>query len=462
MNVWKAAAACAVMLLCAPELPAARAEKSPRARTASPNVVLITLDALRQDHLSFNGYKVRQTTPTLDRLSRKGLFFPNIIPTGCSTKASLTSLFVSTGFEKHRVLDHDAVLSEDHTTLAETFRMNGYQTVGFVASPHLAAAMRYDQGFAVYNDFSGETNSYVRAETITDRVLQFLAKRKQSDQPNGPFFAYIHFEEPHPPWLAENEWTKPESTKTSFFDKGCSYLPTPQEFQSESSEKPSLVAKYDASIRYADEQIGRVISQLEADGDLANTIVAISTDHGIELLDRYSATHGYNPFDEVVRGFLLLYDGRGVVKVRGGVSPKNIQGRLFDIGPTLFRLARLEKMPKTDGRDMINDYKAIPPVAFTQCYGAISVRSADYKLIYFNYDEVKRLPRQSENDFVLYDLRSDPYERKDIQFVKRDVYRAMRKKLIAYMNEMQKNPTPSTVPLDAETLERLKSLGYIQ
>lgn len=103
----------------------------------APNVVLITLDGLRRDHVSCFGYP-RATTPNIDWLASRGLALSNMVPTSCSTKISLTSLFTSRDYPSHSVAEWRQKLDDEYVTLAEIFRDAGYTTAGFVGSPWIA------------------------------------------------------------------------------------------------------------------------------------------------------------------------------------------------------------------------------------------------------------------------------------------------------------------------------------
>ncbi len=428
-----------------------------------PNVLLITLDALRQDHLSLLGYE-RRTSPNIDWLGTNGVVFPNLIPSGCSTKASLTSLLTSIDYRSHQVLDHGGVLADGYTTLAEVFRSAGYRTAAFVATPMVTAKLNYAQGFETFEDFAGKKGRYVTADRVGARALAYL---RASHDEERPLFAYLHFEEPHPPWTHPSEWLTSEESATQFF--GCTHLPDPAELAAiDEQKRVSLIAKYDGAIRYADEWIGQLLGELRNSGRLDRTIVAISTDHGLELLDRGAATHGHNPFDEVVRGFMVLYDGRERIQAP---HADRTQGRIFDIGPTLLGRAGIEAPGSLEGVDLMTQSERLPEFAFTKCYSAVSVRSRNFKLVYLDPDQRERWNRgifhgrDPSNNHALFDLRNDPGETVDAKAALPEQYARMQAALTSYLEDLQTEHLPGTVLRDAElddtTLERLRALGYV-
>lgn len=426
------------------------------------NVLLVTLDGLRQDHLSLNGY-FRKTSPNIDNIAAQGVVFPNVIPSGCSTKASLTSLLTSIDYRHHHLIEHGDVLPAQFLTVAEVFAANGYQTAGFVASPMATTQMQYNQGFEIYRDFTDRSTDYVDAKHVIDEALAFLQSRRDARN-ERPFFIYAHLEEPHPPWRAASPWTDPGYRRERPFEEGCTYIPTSVQYADEvANQRRNLVAEYDGAIRSADEQLGRLLDDLKRVGELENTVIAISTDHGLELLDRYSATHGFNPFDEVVRAFLVLYDGGRPIRVRGN-PPGRLQGRIIDVAPTLFTLTGISKPAAYEGMSLLDENKKLPRYAFTQCYDGVSVRTLDHKLIFM--DSKTKIPRLGKDGFLFFDLSIDAHERRDVQTAEKNLFAQFQREYRQYKRDLATQFVVGTsIPqkdLTPESAKRLRSLGYIQ
>jgi arylsulfatase A-like enzyme len=428
-----------------------------KARLQRPkNVILITLDGARQDHLSFNGYE-RKTSPNIDWLAEHGTLFTTIITAGCSTKASLTSLLTSLKFSSHGLIGHEDHLPADARTLAEVFKAKGYRTAAFSSTPILTKAMEYGRGFEHYEDFLSLRTDYVRAETVMNTVLEWLQGLAASDK----YFIYMHFEEPHPPWYHECPWCD-KSNPAEALTK-CATIPTDAVFNEELSLKKSYVQEYDGAIWAADNQVGRLVEALRARGDFDHTLIAISTDHGYELLDRYFIGHGYSPFDEVVKLFFVLYGD--------GKRRSTKQGATIDIGPTLLGSARIAKPPEFEGRDLIREGFARDPIAFTQGYGVVSVRTNRYKLIEIKWESDIPKPKYiREYGFQLFDLRRDPKELVDIKDKNPREFELLKRKLLEYTKKVVEiskkhkavNKNVDRENLDQETLERLRTLGYIR
>ena len=427
------------------------------------SVVLITLDGLRQDHVSLFGYE-RQTTPNLDRLGPRARLYRDVIPTSGSTKASLTSLFTAIDYRYHHIFQHTQKLPEDYVTLAEAFRDAGYITAAVTATPMLSAQLGYGQGFLIYEDFAREPGSldYVRAERVADRMLEILARIDERDV-DAPFFLYAHFEEPHPPWFSPSPWPAddPGATyETQPFDIGCTFVPEPERFRAVTpAERGEWIDKYDGAILQADRQIGRVLDWLDARGRTDRTIVAVTTDHGYDLLDKYAFGHGYGISDEIVRTFLILADGANETPP----PPGAVQARIFDIGPTLLALNGIAPPPTWEGVDLVGEPERLPRFAYSVDSGVTAVRSLDWKLVHVDFAGARPKPDYvPEFGFMLFDLTNDPDELRDVKELHPEVFHELRAAYDRFQVDREREfVLGTTEPLSDENEERLRSLGYI-
>jgi arylsulfatase A-like enzyme len=446
--------------------PVAPTQRTAQARPDAPNVLLISLDGLRFDHMSLFGYE-RQTTPSIDWLGRNGTTFDTVIAPGGSTKTSLTSLLTGMDYRFHQIFDHNQRLPADFTTLGETFRDAGYLTAAVVATPMLSHTLGYDQGFLVYEDFARTPGAedYVRATRVADRMLEILGRATSADA-RAPFFLYTHFEEPHPPWHAPSPWLDtPEAEqrydKAQPFDLGCSYVPRPDELHAVTRERRAeWIAQYDGAILQADREIGRVIDFLRTRGLLERTVVAITTDHGYDLLDKYAFGHGYGVSEEIVRTFLVLYDPTR--KDPWPATPP-IQARTFDIGPTLLARAGIGAPTEFEGVDLLTQADRVPRFAFTIDSGVVSVRTPTHKLVYVDFAGARPKPASIPAfGFQLFDLRTDPRELADLKDRLPDTFRELRAEYDRLEQDRHREFVAGTrTPLDDETTARLRSLGYV-
>jgi arylsulfatase A-like enzyme len=435
-----------------------------QAPAGAPNVVLITLDGLRRDHLSFTGYP-RETSPNIDWLAERGMVFSHIVPSSCSTKISLTSLFTSLDYPRHAVASHKDVLPMEAVTLAETFAAQGYATAGVVASAWVAKSLQFHQGFEFYEDFRDREERGVRADMVVGEAVKYL---RGHEDDRRPFFLYLHTHEPHPPWWGGSPFVdsggKLTAEQTRYYGKWCGYVPSDDERDAlADAEKQKLIARYDGAIHNADAWIGALIATLQHQGRMRNTVIAISADHGMGMSDHFSAGHGNSPFDEVTRTFLVVYDGRAP---ESRPAPE-LQGRIFDIGPTLLGLAGLRLPEQVDGVDLLHHADHLPEYAFSTCFSGEVARSPSHKLIRFDA-KLREMrgswPRGVPGEWMLVDLAADPGEQRDVS--------AEQPEVLARMQRALAERGPGTEPrgveaetlkaIDPKSLERLRDLGYVE
>jgi arylsulfatase A-like enzyme len=428
----------------------------------APNVILLTLDGLRADHLASFGYE-RETAPNIDWLAARGLALSEFAVSSCSTKISLTSLLTSLDYPHHQIGEHKQTLPDEIVTLAEVFQARGWSTAGFVGTPWLARSLHYDQGFDHYEDFRDSRKKRIGADSVVGAALEFLGRRHRKEP--RPFFLYLHLKEPHPPWREGSPWLERAGHVSKFFDEWCGYIPTEAELAAlPEAERAELIAKYDGAIKYADDWIGVLLAALRERRLLENTVIAVSTDHGMDLLDHYSGGHGFTPFDAVVRGFLVLFDGR---RRLDPASVPEVQGRLLDVGPTLLGLAGLEAPPGIDGVDLLGPERP-PELAFATCFSGEVARSRRYKLIRFDPKLVElhggQWPRGVSGEWMLFDLERDPGETRDVGPEAPETLARLRGALEAHGGRTEpRHASPELVEkIDERSLERLRDLGYVE
>jgi arylsulfatase A-like enzyme/Flp pilus assembly protein TadD len=289
---------------------------SAASRAARPNLVLITLDTTRADHLGAWGWP-HARTPNLDALARRGSRFVR-----CDTAAPITLVSHSTILTglyppRHGVRDNGTfALAPKLETVAETLGGAGYDTAAIVSAIVLARRHGLDQGFRTYDDdmgtgYSAGTEESERpAAATTDAALAALGKLR------APYFLWVHYFDPH-------EEHKP---------------PTPY---ADAASGPHRL--YDAEIAYMDHEIGRLLAALPADTDLV-----VVGDHGEMLGEHGELTHGLL-LAGAVRRVPLLLAGPGVPAGKN----EECLVRTVDIAPTLLQLAGLPPRPGTDGRSLL-------------------------------------------------------------------------------------------------------------
>src|SRR5438445_6224684 len=283
-----------------------------------PNLLLVTIDTLRADHVGVYG-DTRARTPTLDGLAARGVRFEHVqtpVPmTGPSHATILTGLYPPV----HGVRDN-IVFSLDarHRTLATLLRAQGYRTAAFVGAYPVAAAFGFRQGFDTFSEDFKESDvpgagAQRRANEVVDDALGWLERPGA-----GPFFVWIHLYDPHAPY------DPPEPYRTDFAGR-----------------------PYDGEIAFADAQLGRVFEWLRASGHERDTVVAALSDHGESLGEHGEMTHAVLLYEATLRVPMLLA-GPGIPS--GRVVPARVG--TVDLAPTLMRLVGLTPPPEMTGRDL--------------------------------------------------------------------------------------------------------------
>ncbi len=421
-------------------------------REQPPNLLLVSLDTTRGDHLSAYGYE-RRTTPNLERLAAEGVRFAEAYAPAPTTGPSHATLFTALAPITHRVVKNGRQLKPSLETLAERLAAAGWETAGFVSSYVLDARFGWDQGFGHWDDdFDVSTATTMvpaesgaeafdrRATETTRRTLAWLDGDWKRER---PFFLFVHYMDPHEPWVAPPQFVQRLRTPDLPAD-GIS----------------GMVARYDAEIAFVDHQLGVLLRALEKQGLAENTLVAVTADHGEGLLDHGELNHGTQLYEEQMRVPLLLRWPRGLpagLVVEGPVS-------LVDLAPTLLDLAGVEVAggapmqgqslrPRIEGQAPSDE--DAPVFLFrpdnTEVPGEqYAVRVGSWKLIVGPGDGAREL----------FDLAADPEERNDLAAQETERVEALDARIREWLRAHQRGDVvPDAV--SQEDLERLRALGYV-
>jgi arylsulfatase A-like enzyme len=319
---------------------AAKDEVSER---VGPNVILVTIDTLRADHLGCYGYG-RPTSPFIDTLAMEGARFADASSPAAWTKPStgtiLTGLFPS----RHGALYHGSTLQipEGERTLAEAFRDRGYTTAGFVSNPNVKKVFDFDRGFDEFFDSPVEDTITLAAirKSLFGGIVMTLSRHqfnwkyendiKQINQHvlawieanrEQPFFLYVHYIDPHIPYT-------PPAKYEAEFKQNHPGFPL-------FNERKRLVGidLYDGEIRYTDDGIRELVEKLDQLGVRDHTLLVLTSDHGEEFFEHDVLGHGFSLYQPVIH-VPLIANGPGVAKGRVVDSPV----QLVDLAATILDL----------------------------------------------------------------------------------------------------------------------------
>jgi glucan phosphoethanolaminetransferase (alkaline phosphatase superfamily) len=252
------------------------------------NVLLITVDTLRADHLGAYGYG-RNTSPHIDELARTGVLFSQAIAQWPKTTPSFASMMTGTYAHHHGLVRYTQQrLPDRFVVLAEVLRNANYDTVGIVTNGNLAKAFNFDQGFATYVEM-WRTFADERAEHVTDHALSWLKQNAS----HHTFFMWLHYSDPHAPYEPPPPYS--EMYVGDRYYGGTQRVGFNADFDTDMGGIPGrsrlgdhdvldyYVAQYDAEIRYTDDNIGKVLTAVTSMGLTANTLIVLTADHGESL-----------------------------------------------------------------------------------------------------------------------------------------------------------------------------------
>ena len=418
---------------------------------ARPNVVLVTIDTERADHTSTYGYP-HATTPHLDALAADGAVFTSAYTAIPTTGPSHAGLFTAQYPAEHGVLRNGDVLGATPTTLTEVLAHAGYVTAAFVSAYPLARKFGYARGFATYDDeFTAADASIVlsewegervesagfdrRADATTERALRWLAGAPR----DRPVFLWVHYYDPHEPY-------DPPPAYREGIDAAGSPLARD-------------IAAYDAEIRFADDQLGRLIDAVDRRLGAADTLVVIASDHGEGLMQHGWMGHGANLYEELVRT-VLVFRRPGHVRAQRSATPVG----LIDVAPTILAHVGLDGgalHPR--GVDLGSPPPADRPLFFQRrvyqpgSRDDVPVRGAMHGVRIGRWKYIDASSTGAE----LFDLASDPGETRNL----RDRETARADELAAVLGKWRVAQAPGgaqEAPLSPDDARRLRALGYVE
>jgi arylsulfatase A-like enzyme len=440
---------------------ALQAEAQARFAGERRNLLLITIDTLRADHLGCYGYS-RETTPALDALALQGVRMERALCPRPTTSPSFGTFFTGLYPVGHGVHFTLETLAQSNVTLAELLRDEGYATAGVVTNANLYPAFGFGQGFDDY------VFGHIRADEGRQRALHWLEQQRPVDR---PWFLWFHSTDPHAPY-------SPLPPYDTMFGSPAPGDPVARQ-----------VALYDGEIRFVDDQIAEVLRYLQERPELwQNTLIVFTSDHGESLGEHdYYFQHGELPYESTAR-VPLLFVAPGVLPA-GAVRPELVTGA--DLLPTLLSALGLTVPAHVQGASYLPSLLGLADrgphdfVFLEAGFGEHIRLGRTRTLCRAGTKYVQRLTRwarvpDSPVDLVwsmdallegglqpdeLYDLTTDPGEQ--VNLFGRDPARdaSERRLLEAFARRLAETPAHDAGPtprLDATTLEQLRTLGYVE
>ena len=397
----------------------------------SPNVVVITIDTLRPDHLGCYGYK-QIHTPNIDALAADGTRFDHAYTSVPVTLPSHTTIFTGTYPIYSGMHDFAAnKLSPTQATLASVLKDHGYVTGAVVASAVLDSRFGLNHGFDFYYDHfdfnrldeSNMDEMERPGNLVADVTLDWLGKNYQKK-----FFLWMHLYDPHYP-----------------------YGP-PAPYSEQYKDRP-----YDGEIAFADAQVGRLIRFLKEKGLYQNTLIVLSGDHGESLGEHGEKTHGFFIYNSTLHVPLMIHLPGQASRVKSVPDLVN----LADVMPTILASLKLDAPAQVQGRSLVpllSPQNALKPAAL--------YAETFLPRLHFNWSELRSVETANYH-FIdapkpeLYDLAKDPGETQNLYAQKKAVSEEMRAQLAGLIKAYGAGEElAQKTGLDPALMERLKSLGY--
>lgn len=390
------------------------------------NVVLITLDTVRADHLHCYGYQ-KIKTPEIDAIAARGVLFEKALAQTPLTGPSHASMFTGTNPNVHMVRDNGFALQPSSVTLATDLKTHGWDTAAFISTSVLKKYFGFGQGFTTYDDQmpqigSGKAAPSRPANITVEHAIQWLTV-----QPKKPFFLWVHLYDAHRP-----------------------YSP-PMKFRQEYPGDP-----YDAEIAFEDEQVGRLLKAVSQISSLNNTMIILLSDHGESLGQHGEYEHGIFLYDTTVR-IAWMMAGPGIP---AGVRDQQ-QAREIDLLPTVLDLLGGNISSFVQGTSMVPAFSG-ESIPSTYSYEEtlvpkIDMGWAELRGIHTAHWMYIRAPRPE-----LYNLDKDPEELNNVIGLHPTEYRELDAQL-KKLSPMEKSSTEvlAMKRMDQQTLKQLQSLGYV-
>ncbi len=423
----------------------------PAAEPARPNVILISADTLRADHLGVNGYH-RDTTPTIDALAAAGVNFTHAYSHAPNTAPSHTSILTSLYPSVHGVMEHGQVPNEALVTLPEALREVGYQTGAFTQ----LNGNTFKPGFDTWHFME---SGVARGKGLGDltMVTDWIGER------TAPWFLFLHSYDVHLPyaperayvgmWAADYEGSLSPRINRRLIDQINGEAEDGQVFEATERDLQFILDMYDAELRRLDDIYEGFFAQLREMGEWEDTIVVFLSDHGEEFGEHGKwGRHTYTIHEELVRVPLVI-TGPGVP---AGQTVDAAVG-LVDVAPTILELVGLEDPQYFMGESLVPTWTGDEhsPRQIVVERGVVDRRRA---LI---HDGFKLM-----DDGRLFDLRTDKWGTIDVAADHPDVVDAMAQSLLDWGAEFDALAklvhSDGEVQLTEEETRRLRALGYLR
>jgi len=440
------------------------------------NILLISLDTLRADHVSCYGYP-RETSPNIDQLAKDSAVFFNTFATSSWTLPSHVSLMTALNCINHQVYHTDQKINPSILTLADVLREKDYFTGAITGGGFVSGSYGFNKGFDSYH-VRGDINALDQADKIGRASLDWIRRHQDRN-----FFLFVHTYQIHSPYNSPAPYNKTFLSKDAgfqHFDQKKYRLYQENRFNPPPTDefRQNIIDIYDAGILYTDEVlIKALVDELKALGLYDNTMIILLSDHGEEFYDHKGWAHSHSVYNEIIKVPLII---KFFASEHAGVKTKKY-ARLIDVMPTILDVLNITYPDQySDGKNLLHLVNSrneedeerifLAEFATDPIDGKLPKKTAinrgKNKLILNEKYEPQNLayfsfPPPETERFEIYDLESDPYENDNFALSDTDLIRQLLKFMEIHF--VQKCELTSIKTENKEEIrEQLRALGYIK
>jgi arylsulfatase A-like enzyme len=428
-------------------------------KTALTNIILISIDSLRSDHLGSYGYE-RNTSPNIDKLAEDGILFENTISTTTWTLPAHISMLTGLLPEVHQVINDGNRLSEQVRLCSEILKERGYVTTAFVSGPYMHSEFGFNRGFDFYDDHTiyhptlRDSHSGITSPKINSRVKAWL-KRYHTNS----FFLFVHY------WDVHYDYTPPPpfdmmfdpDYKGDITGENFEGYPNPIEPSMSKRDLEHIIALYDGEIAFTDLHIGRLFAYLKELKIYDKTLIILTADHGDEFFEHGNKGHRKTLFDETLKVPLIIklpsnqWNGKRIKK----------HAQIIDIVPTFLSHLSFNVNTEFQGINLLSAIADKPDnpdnLRFADLHGKLKcVRTNEMKFI-INLDTPDKMN--------LFMLESDKAEKYDVALSSPILVKTMHEALVEWLRRadiMAEHLGATRFNYGDDLKNRLKSLGYVE
>jgi len=456
-----------------------------------PNVLLITIDALRADRLGCYGYRL-DTSPNIDRLSQRGVLFADCTVQWPKTWPSMASLISGMYPKATGVRINQRVLPSSLYVMSEIFGQAGYRTGAVTANFNIGRKFGFDRGFDYFveswqdmwkqqegdipfHNRPGKVKFFTNATIVTDQALKWLNENRKNPK---PFFLWLHYMDTHGPYVPPQSYDKYFQNAYKSEPAPLRKLP-PYQLHKDTETGHTITdigfyrAKYDREIRFLDDELGRLFKKIRKLGANRKTIIIFTADHGESFGEHnYYLEHGRFPYQACAHVPLII--------IKDGILPKGKRIEkpvgLIDVSATILELAGIEVPATFEGQSlvgmMLGEKNATAPEyvfmesGYDPNFPQLTVRYGRWKLIHVQSQS--DLAAMAGTKHELYDVYKDSAEVNNLIDQEPNIAAHLSEvlhKWYASGPRYEEKGTETKIDIetfDPKVIEMLKSLGYVK